>query len=82
MRPAATPDHEVIISVAGFGGICAAIKLREIGVHDFLIVSAIPGARLLGRPVAAVLEPVFHFGVGGLNRELPLQAPPQLSNKS
>ncbi|OBK85363.1 MULTISPECIES: SRPBCC family protein [Mycolicibacter] len=45
-------------------------------------LSAIPGARLLGRPVAAVLEPVFHFGVGGLNRELPLQAPPQLSNKS
>ncbi|OBK85364.1 flavin-containing monooxygenase [Mycolicibacter sinensis] len=38
MRPAATPDHEVIIIGAGFGGICAAIKLREIGVHDFLII--------------------------------------------
>ncbi|MCV7248293.1 NAD(P)/FAD-dependent oxidoreductase [Mycobacterium koreense] len=33
-----SPDHEVVIIGAGFGGICAAIKLREIGVEDFLIL--------------------------------------------
>lgn len=31
------PDHEVIITGAGLGGICAAIKLRAAGIEDFVI---------------------------------------------
>jgi len=38
MQPRLVPDHEVAIIGAGLGGICAAIKLREIGVTDFVIV--------------------------------------------
>lgn len=38
MPPDQVPDCEVAIIGAGFGGICAAIKLREIGVHGFGIV--------------------------------------------
>ncbi|MET9492428.1 NAD(P)/FAD-dependent oxidoreductase [Nocardia sp. NPDC006630] len=32
------PDHEVVIVGAGFAGMGAAIKLREIGIEDFLVV--------------------------------------------
>lgn len=32
------PDYEVAIVGAGLGGICAAIKLREIGVENFVII--------------------------------------------
>ncbi|MFI6213428.1 flavin-containing monooxygenase [Nocardia brasiliensis] len=39
-----TPQHEVLIIGAGIGGICAGIKLQEIGVHDFLIVDRNAGA--------------------------------------
>lgn len=38
MQPDETPDHEVAIIGAGLGGICAAIKLREIGIDDFVII--------------------------------------------
>ncbi|MBN7303154.1 NAD(P)/FAD-dependent oxidoreductase [Mycobacteroides abscessus subsp. bolletii] len=38
------PQHEVLIIGAGIGGICAGIKLRELGVHDFLIVDRNDGA--------------------------------------
>lgn len=32
------PDYEVAIIGAGLGGICAAIKLLEIGIKDFVII--------------------------------------------
>ncbi|MFF2554324.1 flavin-containing monooxygenase [Nocardia sp. NPDC058058] len=32
------PDYEVIIVGAGFGGIAAAIELREAGIHDFVML--------------------------------------------
>lgn len=32
------PDYEVAIIGAGLGGICAAIKLLEIGIEDFVII--------------------------------------------
>ncbi|MUM19786.1 NAD(P)/FAD-dependent oxidoreductase [Mycobacterium sp. CBMA271] len=32
------PDYEVAIVGAGLGGICAAIKLREIGIENFVII--------------------------------------------
>ena len=32
------PDHEVVIVGSGFSGIGAAIKLREMGLHDFVIL--------------------------------------------
>jgi cation diffusion facilitator CzcD-associated flavoprotein CzcO len=32
------PPLEVIIVGAGFGGLCMAIKLREAGIHDFVIL--------------------------------------------
>lgn len=38
MGPGSTPDYHVAIIGAGFGGICAAIKLREIGIEDFVII--------------------------------------------
>ncbi|OHU98577.1 flavin-containing monooxygenase [Mycobacterium talmoniae] len=38
MHPNRVPNYEVAIIGAGFGGICAAVKLREIGVHDFVII--------------------------------------------
>ncbi len=31
-------DHEVVVVGAGFSGIGVAIKLREIGVHDFVVL--------------------------------------------
>lgn len=37
-RPPAGPEHTVVIIGAGPGGICAAARLRQRGVDDFLIV--------------------------------------------
>jgi cation diffusion facilitator CzcD-associated flavoprotein CzcO len=34
----AAPDHEVVIVGAGFVGLCAAIRLKEAGVDDFVIL--------------------------------------------
>lgn len=34
----ATPDHEVIIVGAGFGGIAAALELQAAGIDDFVIL--------------------------------------------
>ncbi|MEV6558211.1 NAD(P)/FAD-dependent oxidoreductase [Nocardia sp. NPDC051756] len=34
----ATPDHEVLIVGAGFGGIAAAVALQQVGVTDFVIL--------------------------------------------
>ncbi len=36
--PLAVPDHEVLVIGAGFGGIGAAIKLKQAGIRDFLVV--------------------------------------------
>lgn len=33
-----TPDHEVVIVGAGFGGIGAAIALQREGIHDFVMI--------------------------------------------
>ncbi len=38
-----SPQHEVVIIGAGIGGICAGVKLQEIGVDDFLIVDRVGG---------------------------------------
>ncbi|MBF9318862.1 SRPBCC family protein [Mycobacteroides chelonae] len=35
----------------------------------------IPGSRIAIRPVAAILKPIFWFGLGGLARELPVRGP-------
>jgi len=32
------PDHQVIVVGTGFGGLCMAIKLREDGVRDFVLI--------------------------------------------
>ncbi|CAM3890293.1 NAD(P)-binding domain-containing protein [Smaragdicoccus niigatensis] len=32
------PDYDVIIIGAGFGGLCAAIKLREAGIDNFVVL--------------------------------------------
>jgi len=32
------PDHEVVVIGAGAGGICAGIKLQEMGIHDILLI--------------------------------------------
>ncbi|TLF81299.1 NAD(P)/FAD-dependent oxidoreductase [Nocardia cyriacigeorgica] len=37
------PQHEVVVIGAGIGGICAGVKLQEIGIDDFLIVDRIGG---------------------------------------
>ncbi|MCS3778822.1 flavin-containing monooxygenase [Tsukamurella ocularis] len=36
------PDYEVVVIGAGAGGICAGIKLQEIGIHDFVLVDRAP----------------------------------------
>lgn len=36
------PDHEVVVIGAGAGGICAGIKLQEMGIDDFLLVDRAP----------------------------------------
>lgn len=36
--PRSTPDYEVLIVGAGFGGLGTAIKLKEAGIHDFLVL--------------------------------------------
>jgi len=33
-----TPEHQVVIIGSGFVGICAAIKLRRAGIHDFVML--------------------------------------------
>ena len=33
-----TPDHEVVIVGCGFSGLGAAIKLKQIGIHDFSVL--------------------------------------------
>ncbi|MFD9888707.1 flavin-containing monooxygenase [Amycolatopsis sp. NPDC059027] len=33
-----TPDHEVVIVGAGFVGLCAAIRLKDAGITDFVIL--------------------------------------------
>jgi cation diffusion facilitator CzcD-associated flavoprotein CzcO len=38
-----TPHHEVVVIGAGIGGICAGVKLQEIGIDDFLIVDRVGG---------------------------------------
>ncbi|MGH3723976.1 MAG: SRPBCC family protein [Mycobacterium sp.] len=38
-------------------------------------LTKIPGSRIAGRSLSAVLKPVFWFGLGGLNRELPARGP-------
>ncbi|SUA80055.1 4-hydroxyacetophenone monooxygenase [Nocardia otitidiscaviarum] len=37
------PQYEVVVIGAGIGGICAGVKLREIGIDDFLIVDRVGG---------------------------------------
>ncbi|MGX1804195.1 flavin-containing monooxygenase [Nocardia sp. NPDC055321] len=41
--PLEHPQHEVVVIGAGIGGICAGVKLREIGIEDFLIVDRVAG---------------------------------------
>ncbi|GAB0105458.1 NAD(P)/FAD-dependent oxidoreductase [Nocardia sp. JMUB6875] len=36
--PLAVPDYEVVVIGAGFGGIGTGIKLKEAGIHDFVIL--------------------------------------------
>ncbi|MQA59913.1 MAG: NAD(P)-binding protein [Actinophytocola sp.] len=36
--PSEGPDHEVVIVGAGFAGICAAIRLRNAGIKDFVML--------------------------------------------
>ncbi|WP_405494464.1 flavin-containing monooxygenase [Nocardia sp. NBC_00511] len=38
-----TPQHEVVVIGAGIGGICAGVKLQEIGIDDFLIIDRVGG---------------------------------------
>ncbi|MEV6073124.1 NAD(P)/FAD-dependent oxidoreductase [Nocardia sp. NPDC052001] len=38
-----TPQYEVIVIGAGIGGICAGVKLQEIGIDDFLIIDRVGG---------------------------------------
>src|SRR5436309_4119984 len=37
------PDHEVVVIGAGFSGIGAAIKLRQAGIEDFLVIDEANG---------------------------------------
>src|SRR5690606_32487934 len=36
-------EYEVVVIGAGFAGICAAIKLRQAGIHDFVVVDKADG---------------------------------------
>ncbi|MGW4769981.1 flavin-containing monooxygenase [Nocardia sp. NPDC004278] len=38
MTPAGEREFEVVVVGAGFSGICAAIRLRQAGIHDFIMV--------------------------------------------
>ncbi|MGV9614376.1 flavin-containing monooxygenase [Nocardia xishanensis] len=38
MTPAGERDFEVVVIGAGFSGICAAIRLRQAGIHDFVVL--------------------------------------------
>ncbi|MBL1079848.1 NAD(P)/FAD-dependent oxidoreductase [Nocardia sp. 2] len=37
------PQYEVVVIGAGLGGICAGVKLQEIGIDDFLIIDRVGG---------------------------------------
>ncbi|MEV0247435.1 NAD(P)/FAD-dependent oxidoreductase [Nocardia sp. NPDC050712] len=37
------PQHEVVVIGAGIGGICAGVKLQEIGIENFLIIDRVGG---------------------------------------
>ncbi|NKY61064.1 flavin-containing monooxygenase [Nocardia flavorosea] len=36
--PSAEPDHSIAVIGAGFGGLALAVKLREAGIRDFVIL--------------------------------------------
>jgi cation diffusion facilitator CzcD-associated flavoprotein CzcO/acetyl esterase/lipase len=38
-----TADHEVVILGAGMSGLCAGVKLKQAGIHDFVILEKQPG---------------------------------------
>ncbi|MET9492909.1 NAD(P)/FAD-dependent oxidoreductase [Nocardia sp. NPDC006630] len=38
-----SPQYEVVVIGAGIGGICAGVKLQEIGIGDFLILDRVGG---------------------------------------
>lgn len=60
-----TPDYQVVIVGAGFGGIGAAIELDRAGIHDYLIVEKWDGVggtwRANTYPGAAVDIPSFIY---------------------
>jgi cation diffusion facilitator CzcD-associated flavoprotein CzcO len=60
-----TPDYEVVIVGAGFGGIGAGVALRKAGIHNFLIVDkwhAVGGTWLANTyPGVAVDIPSFIY---------------------
>ncbi|PIB79734.1 SRPBCC family protein [Mycobacterium celatum] len=64
VEPADNPEHATVKWTLA----CAPRYLRRI-----------PGVRFALRPTAAVLQPIFRIGLGGLERELPSHAPPQLT---
>ena len=41
--PAPTTTHEVVILGAGMSGLCAGVKLKQAGVHNFVILEKQPG---------------------------------------
>lgn len=64
-----SPDHEALIIGAGFGGIVAAIKLKEAGIADFVVLE---GADEVGGtwrantyPGIAVDTPSFQYQLAG-----------------
>ncbi|OHU98576.1 SRPBCC family protein [Mycobacterium talmoniae] len=68
-----------------FGSWCEEYRVEPAGAGatvDWTLACAprylrrIPGIRFALRPLAALLRPVFWFGLGGLERELPAHAPP------
>lgn len=85
------PDHMTMRYTATdatlpvFGSWCEQYRVEPTGDNhatiDWTLACAprylrrIPGIRWGLRPVAAVLQPVFHFGLGGLERELPPSPP-------
>ena len=38
MNSSGAVDHEVVIVGSGFSGIGAAIKLEQVGIHDFVVL--------------------------------------------
>ncbi|MEZ0362546.1 SRPBCC family protein [Mycobacterium sp. pUA109] len=71
-----------------FGSWCEEYRVEPAGAGatvDWTLACAprylrrIPGIGFALRPLAAVMTPVFWFGLGGLERELPCQAPPAIT---